>query len=83
MLIKFNYKLKSLPKSFGNLQLEESLNLSNNNLASLPKSFRPKYLKVLNLSNNQFEPLPESFVEPEGMDIIWDENADAYWVKVP
>ncbi|MFX0094761.1 MAG: leucine-rich repeat domain-containing protein, partial [Candidatus Hodarchaeota archaeon] len=55
-------RLKSLPKSFGNLKSLKKLNLRRNQLNSLPESFGDlKKRQVLELNQNQLRSLPETF----------------------
>ncbi len=57
-----NYRLNTLPESFGKLGLLEKLALSDNNLNTLPESFgNLKSLRKLNLSYNKLRALPDSF----------------------
>ncbi|PHR98983.1 MAG: hypothetical protein COA78_25535 [Blastopirellula sp.] len=56
-----NYKLASLPESFGKLSSLRYLNLKSNRLNSLPEKFgKLASLKYLNLRSNRLSSLPES-----------------------
>lgn len=58
-------KLQSLPANFGNLQNLHFFDISNNELTTLPESFKNIPLYQLNISDNNISELPPSSVNPD------------------